>query len=375
MNSATPFRKSYDMAGLRLLMTVDAVGGVWRYAMDLAVGLRAAGMELVFAGFGPEPSQERRAEAEALGVLEWCHAPLDWMLDEEAGLDAVPEVISGLVEKHGIDLVHLNLPSQAVGLKVPVPVVVVSHSCVVSWFAAVRDAGVPRSWEWQARRNLEGFAAADVSVAPSRSQAALLERCYGPIRGMHVVYNGSRLSERYTSGEPFVLAAGRWWDEGKNGHVLDDAAGAFDWPLVMAGANRSPRGDVVELRNADHRGELSFAETVGLMSRAGIFVSPSIYEPFGLAALEAARSALPLVLADIPTYRELWGGAAIFFDPADPIALAAAVNRLVADPALRAQMGAAARERAALYRPEAQTEAMLRIYGDLCAMAALPSER
>ncbi|MFC7704837.1 glycosyltransferase family 4 protein [Plastorhodobacter daqingensis] len=375
MNITTPFRKSHDMAGIRLLMTVDAVGGVWRYAMDLGTGLRAAGLELVFAGFGPEPSAAQRAEAEALGVVEWCHAPLDWMLDDEAGLDVVPDVIARLVALHGVDLVHLNLPSQAVGLKVPVPVVVVSHSCVVSWFAAVRQAGVPRSWEWQARRNMQGFAAADISVAPSRSHAALLESCYGPIRGIHVVHNASRLTERQTSGEPFVLAAGRWWDDGKNAAVLDEAAPRMDWPLVMAGANRSPKGDGVKIQHADHRGERGFAEVVGLMSRAGIFVSPSLYEPFGLAVLEAARSGLPLVLSDIPTYRELWDGAALFFAPNRPEALAAEVNRLVADRALRQRLGAAAQERAARYRPAQQTEAMLRIYGDLCAVTTPSAER
>jgi glycosyltransferase involved in cell wall biosynthesis len=47
-------------------------------------------------------------------------------------------------------------------------------------------------------------------------------------------------------------------------------------------------------------------------------VAPSLYEPFGLAVAEAARAARPLVLSDIPTFRELWGDAALTSRPAMP---------------------------------------------------------
>ena len=53
----------------RILMTIDAVGGVWRYAMDLAAALRSESVETVFAGFGPAPSAHQRAEAEAIGTI------------------------------------------------------------------------------------------------------------------------------------------------------------------------------------------------------------------------------------------------------------------------------------------------------------------
>ena len=53
------------------------------------------------------------------------------------------------------------------------------------------------------------------------------------------------------------------------------------------------------------------------MARAAIFVSSSVYEPFGLAVLEAAGSGAALVLSDIPTFRELWDEAALFAPPGD----------------------------------------------------------
>ena len=48
----------------RVLMTVDAVGGVWRYALDLAGALAAQGCAIFLAGLGPEPSAGQRREAE-----------------------------------------------------------------------------------------------------------------------------------------------------------------------------------------------------------------------------------------------------------------------------------------------------------------------
>ena len=77
----------------RILMTVDAVGGVWRYALDLAAELRRQGTRTVFLGFGPQPLPQQWHEAEAVGLVEWSDLPLDWTTREEAPLDAVPAAI------------------------------------------------------------------------------------------------------------------------------------------------------------------------------------------------------------------------------------------------------------------------------------------
>ena len=98
-------------------------------------------------------------------------------------------------------------------------------------------------------------------------------------------------------------------------------------------------------------------------------MSPSIYEPFGLAALEAASAGAPLVLADIPTYRELWDGAALFFSPKEPGALAEAVNRLAADEPGRRTLARAAVRRSRRFTRLRQAAAMLAIY-DQAAVAS-----
>ncbi|WP_377298084.1 glycosyltransferase family 4 protein [Rhizobium sp. SGZ-381] len=348
----------------KILMTIDAVGGVWRYGMDLAKGLSEQGIEVVLAGFGPPPGDDRQREAAGIGQLVWLNAPLDWMATSEAELGAVPRLIGELADRHGVDLLHLNLPSQAAGLATDVPVVVVSHSCVVTWFAAVRGSDVPADWQFHRRLNAQGYAAADAVVVPSRAQGHMLDRAYGVMTKLSVVYNGSDLQPRAEPRQDVVFAAGRWWDEGKNGSVLNEAAKTVHWPVRMAGATRSPGGDGITLTHADALDELGHAATMDEISRAAIFVSPSIYEPFGLAALEAARLGAALVLSDIPTYRELWDGAALFADPGDAQGFARGINRLIAEPDLRSSLSRHARELSRHFTLERQVDAMSRIYGD-----------
>jgi glycosyltransferase involved in cell wall biosynthesis len=127
------------------------------------------------------------------------------------------------------------------------------------------------------------------------------------------------------------------------------------------------------MENAQALGELPHWQVRQLMAQAGIVVSPSLYEPFGLAALEAAAAAAALVLADIPTYREIWDGAALFAAPDDPAAFADAANRLIHDASLRAEMAQRARIRAEQFSPSAQADAMLGIYRSVLAQTELVS--
>ena len=83
--------------------------------------------------------------------------------------------------------------------------------------------------------------------------------------------------------------------------------------------------------------------------------------------LEAAGAGCPLVLSDIPTFRELWDGAALFVPALDSAGFAEAIGDLVGDDFRRDSLGRAARERAALYVPRTMAEAMARIYDGLAA--------
>lgn len=359
----------------RVLMSVDAVGGVWRYAMDLAAELKARhATETIFLGFGPDPSEEKADEASAIGDLIWLDLPLDWTASGPEDLVEVPAVIGAIAEQEDADIIHLNLPSQAAALQASVPVVTVSHSCVVTWFQGVRGHGVPEDWKWQYRLNREGLDRADLVLAPSRSHADMLRNGYGRIDNLAVVPNGSRFRPSGGAKEIFAYAAGRWWDDGKNGAVLDRAAALTDVPIVMAGSKAGPNGQFLDLEHARSPGELPYREAMALMEKAAIVVSPSVYEPFGLSALEAARAGAALVLADIPTYRELWDGAALFADPGDPAAFAEAIDTLARDEDQRVVLAGRAMSRSKNYTVEAQALAMAGLYDLLaCQPESMPA--
>src|SRR5205085_1155369 len=70
-------------------------------------------------------------------------------------------------------------------------------------------------------------------------------------------------------------------------------------------------------------------------ARAPIYAATSRYEPFGLAPLEAALSRCAIVASDIPPFRELWDGAAVFFRSNDAQSLRQALEPLIKDPELR----------------------------------------
>jgi glycosyltransferase involved in cell wall biosynthesis len=356
----------------RVLMTVDAVGGVWRYAVDAARGLTRRGVECLLVGFGPKPSTAASAEVEAIdGVRHvWLEAPLDWLAPEEHMLGRIGPELEDLALGHGCTLLHLNAPSQAVGLKGHLPVVVASHSCVVTWWQAMRDEPLPVAWRWQRARNALGLSAADAVMAPSHSHAAALRTAYRLPRRIEVVHNASIPRLAADDRQPMALAAGRWWDPGKNGEVLDAAAALVPFPVVLAGALDGPDGSRFEPRHAVAGGLLEPCQLYAAMGRAGVFVAPSRYEPFGLAVLEAAGTGAALVLADIPTFRELWHDAALFCPAESPEAFATAMKLLVGDQALREQLGAAASERARCFTGERQTEGLLAVYASFFEAAA-----
>jgi glycosyltransferase involved in cell wall biosynthesis len=88
-------------------------------------------------------------------------------------------------------------------------------------------------------------------------------------------------------------------------------------------------------------------DIAALLRGAHIACQPSTYrEGLPKSALEALASGKPLVATDIPGCREavVDGRTGFLVPPRDPVALAAALRRLIAHPALRARMGAAARE-------------------------------
>lgn len=354
----------------RLLMTVDAVGGVWQYATELACALRPLGFETVLAVLGPPPAPEQRtAIKRCKGVkLVETGLPLDWMSEAASTCRAAAE-LAALARREKVDLVHLNSPALAAGQVWPVPVVGVAHGCLATWWDAAR-AGQPLDPEFAWHRDMmaQGLRACDRVVAPSASFAETLRRVYGLTTSPQVVHNGRALPARVRAvpGTNSALTAGRLWDEVKNLATLDDAASALaPFPFFAAGDATAPHGETRTARHLRLLGQLDATAFAARLEQRPVFVSAATFEPFGLAVLEAAGARCPLILSDIPTFRELWDGAAIFVDAHDAAGFAAAAESVLRDPEWRDTMGEAAHARALLYTPERMAGAMAERYRDL----------
>jgi len=76
--------------------------------------------------------------------------------------------------------------------------------------------------------------------------------------------------------------------------------------------------------------------------------------------LEALAAGIPTACSDIPPLREVAGDAALFFDPLDEAAIAAAIERVMNDPSLRERLAQAGPERARPFTWERAAEQTLK---------------
>ena len=107
--------------------------------------------------------------------------------------------------------------------------------------------------------------------------------------------------------------------------------------LVNEAARRNGVGSRVRFL-----GHVSQEDLPGLYNAASAFISVSVYEGFGLPCLEAMSCGVPVICAGNTSMREIVSGAGVLVDPLDRDALAAAIERIGADPAWRAGLAEAA---------------------------------
>jgi glycosyltransferase involved in cell wall biosynthesis len=359
----------------KILITADTVGGVWTFATALARGLAAAGHDIYLLTLGPKPRDEQRASVNHRNVhLIPTDLALEWQ--DPAG-DDVPEAqqfLRRLEHSIGPDVVHLNSYREAC-FDWRAPVLVTAHSCVFSWALACDDRAFLAEPQW--RRYFEavggGLASAQAWVAPTRAFHRTISELYHPRTPSSVIWNGTAAAAAsYDDRSEFILAAGRMWDRAKGLSLLAETAKGLDWPVLVAGS-------VDEFANAppgiELLGPLSHHALRQRMQRGAIFASPSLYEPFGLSVLEAATSGCALVLSDIPTFRELWDGTAVFVDAGDAQALQRELHALTRDHQRRHELQRAAQARSAYYSLDDMVTAYKAIYSGLLPSAAQTTRR
>src|SRR5690348_2524241 len=111
-------------------------------------------------------------------------------------------------------------------------------------------------------------------MVPTASHGAATAAMYSLVGRLEVVANAADAHGSGGAKQPFVLGAGRWWDEGKNAATADAAAALSHWPVRLAGALDCPNASSVSLRHADGLGSLLAGAMLAQMRRAAIFFSP-----------------------------------------------------------------------------------------------------
>jgi glycosyltransferase involved in cell wall biosynthesis len=195
-----------------------------------------------------------------------------------------------------------------------------------------------------------------------------------PVEGLVRPDAGAVAALRARHGSPLILAVGRLV-EYKGFAYLVRAMRDVDAHLVIVGQGPERASLEREIAAAGVAGKVSLVGSVPDLApwlhAADIFALPSVMrsEAFGLVQVEAMVCGKPVVNTALDSgvpYVSVHEETGLTVPPRDPAALAAALRRLLADPALRARHGAAGRARAArLFSVGAMRDATLQLYDQL----------
>jgi glycogen synthase len=333
---------------VHVLVTADSLSSSWTYTRELVTGLVTRGVRVTLVSFGEIPLPEQTSWMDHLHGLDYRPTAfhLEWMQDAEVDLPESAAFLTALVRELRPDVLHLNQFCYG-NLPVDVPRVVMAQGDLITWSHAVHNHAprAERSLAWYRNTVLNGLAGADAVVAPSEWMLDRISACYGPPQRGEVIYPGRNpiFFNPYVSKDDCVLAVGRMVDASKQVFLLTQQPYAV--PVCIVGAEhtvpmpRIPiRADVkvaTDQTSVAIRGPQTEAQLRALYSRASIYAATARYEPLGMAALEAAFSRCAIVANDIPSFREVWGDAALYFRTNDASSLAENIRLLSTDRAMR----------------------------------------
>ncbi|MGW3173801.1 glycogen synthase [Streptomyces sp. NPDC001153] len=320
-------------------------------------------------------------EGRGVGVVR--HRPWSALDGSNDALRTFSVDLSIAAALEGRELVHshtwyANLAGHFAKLLYGVPHVLTAHSLepLRPWKAEQLAGGYALS-SWAERTAVE---AADAVIAVSGAMREDILACYpalDPAR-VHVVHNGidthlyrpDRGTDALTRhgidpARPYVLFVGRITRQKGVPHLLRAARDIDPGVQVVlcAGAPDTPEIDrefreLFEELSRMRAGVfwipqmLPRPEVVQLLTRAAVFVCPSVYEPLGIVNLEAMACGTPVVASRVGGIPEVVDdgrtGVLVDVDEEFESRLAAALEAVLGDPEAARRMGEAGRERAAL---------------------------
>lgn len=310
---------------MRVLLTTDTIGGVWTFTKELTAALLQMGHGVALVSFGRMPSADQVAWCSVMreayrGTFRYdaSAAPLEWMQANGEAFTAGEPLLLRIAAEFSPDILHTSQFCFGC-LPLSIPRIITAHSDVFSWAAACRPVGLDGS-EWLDQYRIlvqQGLDAADAVVAPTQWMLDALRRHVHVSGVRDVILNGRSLAVTGVKENPTLQAvsAGRIWDDAKNLALLSSVRSPF--PILIAGDRHQEGVNAHDVpANVTLLGRLNEDDLLALFHASGIYLATSIYEPFGLAPLEAALCGCAVIANDIPSFREIWGDTALYFDSA-----------------------------------------------------------
>jgi glycosyltransferase involved in cell wall biosynthesis len=176
----------------------------------------------------------------------------------------------------------------------------------------------------------------------------------------------------------YALFVGQTEPHKNVGLLLDawEAGSPADLHLVIAGQPGREHARILErttrpplVGRVHILGRVTSGQLETLYARATCFLFPSRAEGFGFPPLEAMARGVPAAVARAGSLPEVTAGAALTFDPDDPLELAARVLEMAADSDARSSLIAEGIKVAGRYRWAAAAEAVWTVAGEACGRA------
>jgi glycogen synthase len=358
----------------------DPIGGMQSHTGQLTRALDACGVaQTVVTAWRPGAGRLERLGSRSRVVRLGAPVRRFRQLYAPAAAQVVPRLAADA------DLIHVHLgedlavvPLGLLGSRRRRPVVLTVHCSLRHTLQASGGRGLALSTIGAALESVGERRADAVIVLTQRLADRLIAG--GLDRGrVHVIPSGVdlRLFARRLPDpapelpRPRVLFVGRLAAQ-KGVSTLLDAVPLLRTRAAVALVGDGPQRAALE-RQASHlgpdrvhfQGFVPHAEVPAWLAAADVLVLPSIYEELGSVLLEAMAAGLPVVASAVGGIPDALGDAGRLVPPGDPAALAAAVDGVLDDPALAAEMGGAARLRATAFSWDMLAGRVLEVYREV----------